>query len=127
MLDPSAGEVVERRLVQETGEARGFCASLCEPAPVGIEPPWMFLFEKASPGSWTRGDGRAADGGAPGVGVDSPQVGATAATFPSGHATLLLGWRRCTTSVRTELARVSATRNGVPWSATGRGGHGLRE
>ena len=47
MFDPSTGEVVERRLEHETGEARRFYASLSEPARVGIEAtvnaPW---FEK---------------------------------------------------------------------------------
>jgi transposase len=37
MLDPSSGEVIERRLEHETGEARRFYASLSEPAQVGIE------------------------------------------------------------------------------------------
>ncbi len=37
MLDPTTGEVIERRLEHETGEARRFYASLCEPARVGIE------------------------------------------------------------------------------------------
>jgi len=37
MLDPTTGEVIERRLEHETGEARSFYASLCEPARVGIE------------------------------------------------------------------------------------------
>jgi len=47
MLDPNTGEVVERRLEHETGEARSFYASLGEPARVGMEAtvdaPW---FEK---------------------------------------------------------------------------------
>jgi transposase len=37
MLDPTTGEIVERRLEHETGEARSFYASLSEPARVGIE------------------------------------------------------------------------------------------
>lgn len=37
MLDPGTGEVVERRLEHETGEARSFYASLSAPARVGIE------------------------------------------------------------------------------------------
>jgi hypothetical protein len=37
MLDPTTGEVIERRLEHETGEARSFYASLSEPARVGIE------------------------------------------------------------------------------------------
>jgi len=37
MLNPGTGEVVERRLEHETGEARSFYASLPAPARVGIE------------------------------------------------------------------------------------------
>jgi hypothetical protein len=37
MLDPSTGEVLERRLEHETGEARRFYASLFAPARMGIE------------------------------------------------------------------------------------------
>lgn len=37
MLDPGTGEVIERRLEHETGEARSFYASLSAPARVGIE------------------------------------------------------------------------------------------
>jgi transposase len=37
MLDPTTGEVIERRLGHETGEARRFYASLSESARVGIE------------------------------------------------------------------------------------------
>jgi hypothetical protein len=37
MLDSTTGEVIERRLVYETGEALNFYASLSEPARVGIE------------------------------------------------------------------------------------------
>jgi hypothetical protein len=37
IFDPTTGEIVERRLEHETGEARRFYASLCEPARVGIE------------------------------------------------------------------------------------------
>ena len=37
MLDPATGEIIERRLEHETGEARRFYASLSSPARVGIE------------------------------------------------------------------------------------------
>ena len=37
MLDPTTGELIERRLAHETSEARSFYASLSEPARVGIE------------------------------------------------------------------------------------------
>jgi hypothetical protein len=37
MLDPTTGEVVERRLGHETGEAEKFYASLPGPARVGVE------------------------------------------------------------------------------------------
>ena len=36
MLDPTTGEIVERRLEHETGEAEKFYASLPGPARVGI-------------------------------------------------------------------------------------------
>jgi transposase len=37
MLDPTTGEIIERRLEHESGEVRRFYASLPEPACVGIE------------------------------------------------------------------------------------------
>jgi transposase len=37
MLDPQTGEVIERRLEHENGEARKFYAELPTPARVGME------------------------------------------------------------------------------------------
>jgi len=37
MLDPHTGEVIERRLEHENGEARKFYAGLATPARVGME------------------------------------------------------------------------------------------
>jgi transposase len=45
MVDTTTGEIVERRLEHETGEAKAFCAALPSPARVGIEAtghaPWF--------------------------------------------------------------------------------------
>jgi transposase len=37
MVDPTTGEIIERRLEHENGEAEKFCATLPSPARVGIE------------------------------------------------------------------------------------------